>query len=1041
MHPAPAPSAAPSPLPSAAPTRGPLTSAPTAAPLTALPSRAPSPAPTAAPSPAPTGAPSSAAPSAAPTLAPLTAAPSRHPSGAPTTAAPSAAPSLPPVPAPSGSPSPAPTGSPASSAPSVPPSLAPVLPPTGAPSPQPTAIPTASAPSAHPTQAPVPSPTGVPSLPPSVSPSASAPSVPPTQGPSRPPSAPPSPGPSVRPSTAAPSRGPSLGPTAPPTRVPSRRPTEPPLPPSRAPSAPPSAAPSASIPTAAPSAPPQTPTASPFSLVTVQLVWGNRLGPGPVRSEGGAVAALRIAGSQWQPSPGVAFGCPGCAIQLRVEPADEPYGAASQPRGFVRAALDSQDPALLLLSFGPPPDESEGYTPRRHEAVRITVTPRATTMSASAVLRTVPKEGLSVVIEHGELPITESERGVVSKTVAGAAAVDFNQGASATQSGKVSMLLRLMECPSGLTDENMHWTEAPLGLVLNVSGDTRFPGRLGAVVGNTIVVCGISLAHFAAAGAIYCWKRYLKNAHASLIGSFGLARFPSYSFFPGLFLFQSTLQNALTVLWYDPSHPAKLVATAAALCSCGGTTGVVLWCTADCNFRGVYYQEELDPRGTCIGRLYQRVYLYVMGPGDYWSPKDRSFIWRYGLMFQDYREGFHRTMRFEVLFITALAAVDAFNADSVDLCRAQLLTTLVIYFIYTASMAYLCPFHGRMNSHAGVFFAACQTAVVACVSAHMLGASPLDPGGTLLQAASVVLLVSVMLLSIKAIIDLLTVVIDNFEHLRDRQTRGERLQSADARHRQESREAPLNADPMPPRRGSGRDGARRDSQRPAMSRSPSAEESFSLGMVPRFDTSGKPSSGLANSVPLPDTPRGAQRPASTRRASLCTAAVNGSLSLQSAPGLGAQSSWSGSGVLGGQRTSLLASQQQPVRSARRRFTTTVSPAAAPLSEQPVRRSARPRPLGTSTAAGEDPKTPLARGPWRPASGRGSAVSPTLAAAPTGAPSAFAQALQQPGQRDSLRSAAPQRRSARRLSRSAVPRTQMQPDTPAGRSSVRTGGSA
>eukprot|EP01064_Diplonema_japonicum_P036082 TRINITY_DN8002_c0_g2_i1.p2 TRINITY_DN8002_c0_g2~~TRINITY_DN8002_c0_g2_i1.p2 ORF type:complete len:137 (+),score=10.67 TRINITY_DN8002_c0_g2_i1:282-692(+) len=134
------------------------------------------------------------------------------------------------------------------------------------------------------------------------------------------------------------------------------------------------------------------------------------------------------------------------------------------------------------------------------------------------------------------------------------------------------------------------------------------------MVGNLLFMLIVLSVHGSIVFLVY-FLRKSKAGHASWVAAAGTCRFPSYSFLPTMFFYQSTLESSVNVLLHEPMG-GRIVAL---LCIIGfqGTTAA-----------GLYY--VLKP-GVFTGVLVEYpnadpVMRFLVGAGDYASPKDSTYV-------------------------------------------------------------------------------------------------------------------------------------------------------------------------------------------------------------------------------------------------------------------------------------------------------------------------------------------------------------------------------------------------------------------------------
>eukprot|EP01065_Artemidia_motanka_P052713 TRINITY_DN9594_c2_g1_i1.p1 TRINITY_DN9594_c2_g1~~TRINITY_DN9594_c2_g1_i1.p1 ORF type:complete len:577 (+),score=122.82 TRINITY_DN9594_c2_g1_i1:109-1731(+) len=355
--------------------------------------------------------------------------------------------------------------------------------------------------------------------------------------------------------------------------------------------------------------------------------------------------------------------------------------------------------------------------------------------------------------------LSAAEADTVSGLAAGAAAGgSIGSAASAGQAGRTNMLLRLIECPVPMRDYENTWAENPTGLRL---GFAQYPVRAGAAVGNLIALVGVMAVWGLLSCAVHMGRATKRRS--SFLGTLGAMRYPGYGYFALVFIYQPTLEAALGVLWYDNDAGAKLLCFAVAACFLSAALGAPWWATQRHVFKAQwYFDPPLGDDSGCAAAGLDWLRRVCLGPGDYHSPNDHSFVWRLGPLFQDFWPRRRRFMVFELFVTAALSMLDSFELQTAAACKLSLSLVFAVYLVYTAVLAHLRPYHAPINNIAATGTAAMQAAVLSLVLAHLFGGG--DDG--LLTAAKGLLYVSVMCNVVKAVVDVANVVYDNCGQLR-----------------------------------------------------------------------------------------------------------------------------------------------------------------------------------------------------------------------------------------------------------------------------------
>eukprot|EP01065_Artemidia_motanka_P036899 TRINITY_DN4495_c0_g1_i4.p1 TRINITY_DN4495_c0_g1~~TRINITY_DN4495_c0_g1_i4.p1 ORF type:complete len:1108 (+),score=198.37 TRINITY_DN4495_c0_g1_i4:79-3402(+) len=697
---------------------------------TRSPTRPPVPAPTRSPSIPPTRAPSlppSAAPSRSPTVAPgipPTASPSRPPS-----AAPSAPPSRAPTRSPSVPPSTAPTAAPSrqpSSSPSAPPSRRPSTTPSSAPSSAPSTAPS-RAPSLPPSRAPSAPPTRAPTQAPSVKPSTS-----PTVMPSASPSNRPSRAPSASPST-SPSRRPSKSPSVPPSRSPSRTPSVPPsrsptVTPSRSPSGTPSAAPTVA-PSAAPSPAPsgqpsESPTAQPSASPTLQ----------PTRQPS---SPPTVPPSGRPSTPPSASPTASPSVRPSSRPTASPSAAPSLPpvASPPTASPSRQPSSLPTATPSLPPSAAPATSPPTAPPV----------LPPSAGPATQPTVAPSAAPAHASTVMDDIRAGVVG-SAAGASVVSAS-AVTATQGGKLDLLLSLSACP---VDENADAADADFGnpLGFRVAG-SALPNESGTLVWSWVLVSTILAAHaLLALGVARCRDEDFHTAEA-------LVRFPSFSVWPVLFAYQHAAQSSLAIVVRSNKSGAAAAATASLLFIAPAAIWTVILCTKR------LMPPDCEPVPSGNKDVYWRYLLF--GDSVWRSPTDRTFVRRWALVFKDYRYRFRWWLITELVMLLLLAAIGVWHPSDTEMCA---LRSGLCALLFLLSFLVVCTLRLRLYISTLDVVHHAVTSGLQAAAAVFVTFALLRHENASLTVAAVMLTMAATTTTVKALFDLFVWLVERYRPVR-----------------------------------------------------------------------------------------------------------------------------------------------------------------------------------------------------------------------------------------------------------------------------------
>ena len=411
---------------------------------------------------------------------------------------------------------------------------------------------------------------------------------------------------------------------------------------------------------------------------------------------GTAEIVIVLEHAEWQPPISVGVG-PGHDVVVVGGALEKGFIAHALEDGFLTTAVVDK---TLTISMR----ESNNFGADTDETIQLAFSPEA--FSAPVVL---PSESLSYSITKTDGPISPKTKEVIESV---ALVTSFSSPANA---GRTNSLLQLMNCPMDLGAGQMSWAENPLKLTL-----TGFdsPGRAGAIAGNTILVAASLLTHFLIALMILAYRKVMDRRNATLIMAMSRARFPSYSFLPAMLFFQTTIESATHVLKTEPDVVRKLLPIGVMLTYCLGLIVIVAYAVKDSVFEGTF--EKCDRPPSACGKLI-RIFA---GKGDWRSPNEDNFVWRYGLTYRDFWPHSHRFMLIEIGFSGGIGVINGIEMTKRSSCRVQLILLLALFLLYTFVLMWKRPYHAVANNICGIGGALAQSCAILCILLHLSGNNP-----------------------------------------------------------------------------------------------------------------------------------------------------------------------------------------------------------------------------------------------------------------------------------------------------------------------------
>ncbi|KAJ9449035.1 hypothetical protein DIPPA_06031 [Diplonema papillatum] len=236
----------------------------------------------------------------------------------------------------------------------------------------------------------------------------------------------------------------------------------------------------------------------------------------------------------------------------------------------------------------------------------------------------------------------------------------------------------------------------------------------GCVVGNTLLVFGVSVVHAALSGAVVAsapLRRLLggNGSGANLLGAFGLLRFPAWSLVVFLVLYPGFAACGVRSMFY-PAVPLQFVV---GVCATGVSIVfplVVLYVVRKVVSKGLGVFVT-DPSTT-------RCTAWLVGSGEWLSKDGSQVVNRMGVVFMRYHAARAYFVVAECCLALALAFIDAVRPQSWTQCGHKRLAMLAAYLVYTSVVARLLPHRIPLDNALEI-----GASALACVSLFLLALS------------------------------------------------------------------------------------------------------------------------------------------------------------------------------------------------------------------------------------------------------------------------------------------------------------------------------
>ena len=361
--------------------------------------------------------------------------------------------------------------------------------------------------------------------------------------------------------------------------------------------------------------------------------------------------------------------------------AKQPKGVAAMCRtvsGFVSIST-SASRSILFLLLGPNAD----FASTARDSVTIRVLPAAiengVTMDESSfsfVLKAEPRAAVSAM-----------ENTVISSAASSAIAAggSLSLGA-ATQAGKLQSIMQSFVCPDPEwrdEQDDMPWNAQPIRMSFASKEDLGTYAAVGLT--NTIVIALVAIVHLFAAYIVYLIRETKSFREKSFSAATAIVRFPSYLLFPALFLYQPVVSSSLKCILYSPNVVIRMIGAGSFLVFGLGLPAFV-YMRVNSGFTAFFAeepQEEYEKLKKWARLFHER--------GE-WKHSNPWWISRYGMFFDEYRQGVQWFLFSDVMLVFFLGCLDAVEPNTPSECNAKVLATTVLFGAQLLMVLLLRPF-------------------------------------------------------------------------------------------------------------------------------------------------------------------------------------------------------------------------------------------------------------------------------------------------------------------------------------------------------------
>eukprot|EP00755_Sulcionema_specki_P007148 Sspe_Gene.37424::Locus_18063_Transcript_1_1_Confidence_1.000_Length_2975::g.37424::m.37424 len=314
---------------------------------------------------------------------------------------------------------------------------------------------------------------------------------------------------------------------------------------------------------------------------------------------------------------------------------------------------------------------------------------------------------------------------------------------ASTQGSRLKTFMKLTRCPPDTDSQDMDFLDSPTGMGRRSRNVARHQMvlRREMLIGNLIMIAGILFFHFVIAVLIHQFRA--RRGKADFNASLAVARFPSFSVFPFLVLFQPVATPALTLLYYV-HEPLDVVLAVFGLIILFISMAYVLYITRSANFQCVLVRD-LDV---------SRCGAWVWGQYS-WSSvhQDDSYERRYALIFRDFVQKYRWFMLVDLVILFIISAVAAIIPTNTFQCATQAIVMAFSEGLFVVIICATKPFLAPLDHWLAVAVACLQMLGLIFALVNILHEDE-DVQEGMAQASRISLLASTVLLVAKALLDL-----------------------------------------------------------------------------------------------------------------------------------------------------------------------------------------------------------------------------------------------------------------------------------------------
>eukprot|EP01060_Flectonema_neradi_P008970 TRINITY_DN16421_c0_g1_i1.p1 TRINITY_DN16421_c0_g1~~TRINITY_DN16421_c0_g1_i1.p1 ORF type:complete len:643 (+),score=88.63 TRINITY_DN16421_c0_g1_i1:52-1980(+) len=349
-----------------------------------------------------------------------------------------------------------------------------------------------------------------------------------------------------------------------------------------------------------------------------------------------------------------------------------------------------------------------------------------------------------------EPPQEEDDQAVKDLTTAASTAASVGALASGSvmgggQGAKLKNFMKLTSCPPDTDSQDMDFLDSPTGLGrrgkgTGVGNSSAMQRRREMMLGNIATVSAILLFHLILVCVCYIYKK-ARSRPATFEKCLAIMRFPSFSIFPFLILFQPITTPAFTLLYHEHTL-LDVVICSFAFVFVGVAAYLMMRCIRDAVFCCTL-EEDLfskDWKKWCFGE-----YIWTSKNAD-----ANRYERRFALIFKDFTDQYKRFIMADIVVLFIISMVSGLIPTTKLQCAGQAIVMSLVEILFFLIVCRLQPFLAKLDHYHILAVTALQVGGLLCALCTIL-----ELHEKFSSASRVLFLASTALIILKSLLDII----------------------------------------------------------------------------------------------------------------------------------------------------------------------------------------------------------------------------------------------------------------------------------------------